>query len=123
MKKVIVIILTCCFCWTCNRQDTDPYRCNPENPFEMKWMQDWIEELQQCICIISVFQAEYMGETVFWQLMTDPLCQSVINNVPVVNCMGEEILILENYQDWMDFNENVTERKIIYSCPNNRNGT
>ena len=94
--------------------------CNPENPFEMPWMQEWISELQHCVCTISIFQAEFNDETVFWQLMNDPLCQSVISNVPVVNCLGNEIMVLEDYQDWVDFNEGITDRKIIYVCPNGR---
>ena len=101
----------------CAYEEVDTSRCNPENPLEMEWMAVWIGELQHCICIISIFQAEYSGEPVFWQLTNDPLCQSIIDKVSVFNCLGEEILVLKNYQDWIDFNEQVTCQKIIYSCP------
>lgn len=95
--------------------------CNAGNPFEMEWFSDWIRDLQQCACTISVFQAKYNGETVFWQLMNDPLCQSVIENIAVFNCSGEEILILGDYQNWVDFSEFVSDRKIIYACPSLNN--
>jgi hypothetical protein len=85
----------------------------------MGWIKEWVAELQFCACTISVFQAEYYGEPVFWQLMNDPLCQSVIENITVFNCSGEEIRVLNTYQDWVDFNENVTNRKIIYVCQKN----
>ena len=79
-------------------------------------MADWVSELKNCTCKISIFQAEYNGETVFWQLMNDPLCQGVIANIPVFNCLGEKILVLEDFESWTNFTSKVSEIKIIYSC-------
>ena len=107
---VVVFIIASCV----SEKPTES--CNPDNPFEMEWLQKWIEELQHCVCTISVFQAEYKGEPVFWQLMNDPLCESIITNVSVVNCWGEEILVLISYADWIEFNKHVNKGKIIYSC-------
>ncbi|NQU84905.1 MAG: hypothetical protein HQ541_04020 [Mariniphaga sp.] len=76
----------------------------------------YCKDLQNCPCRISVFQADFSGETVFWQLMNDPLCQSVINHVEIYYCKGEAIKVLENYDDWVVFNQNVSNLKIIYSC-------
>lgn len=116
MKIGSIYIVIFLFLFSCKTEESEGL-CNPDNPFEMVWMQEWISELQHCACTISIFQAEYKGEPVFWQLMNDPLCQSVITNVAVVNCPGEEILVLNNYDDWVEFNKLVSDRRIIYACP------
>lgn len=114
-KQVIITAIIIFF--GCKEETELTEKCNPENPLQMKWMADWIGELQQCGCTTSVFQAEYEGEPVYWPLITDPLCQVVIKNVPVYNCTGEEILMLNNNADWQKFSSKTTHRKIIYSCP------
>jgi hypothetical protein len=112
-----VVLFAVILVFGCTDEENNPTGCNPENPFEMPWMQEWIAELQNCACTISIFQAEYNGEPVFWQLMNDPLCQGIIANVAVVNCLGEEIFVLNNYGDWVEFNKLVSDRRIIYACP------
>lgn len=108
---VIISLLLC----ACEKQHK-PEGCNADNPLQMKWLADRVLELQNCVCMVSVFQAEYKGKTVFWQLMNDPLCQGVIANVSVFDCFGEEILVLENFDNWVDFTSEVNDMKIIYSC-------
>ena len=112
--KLVIFILLVTF--GCHTEETNPTGCNTENPLNMQWMADWVNELQNCVCTISIFQADFNGETVFWPLMTDPLCQSVIDNVPVYNCLGDTILTLNNYEDWSAFNATISNRKIIYVC-------
>lgn len=102
---------------SCNKGNDLSENCNPDNPLQMKWMAEWVGEMQNCACTISIFQAEYNGEPVFWPLIIDPLCQTVIENVPVYNCTGEEILTLNNNTDWQEFSSKITKRKIIYICP------
>ena len=119
MKFKIAILFFLMIISGCRREEINSTECNPENPLKMQWMTDWVRDLQHCVCTISIFQAEYHNETVFWPLMTDPLCQSVIENVPVYNCLGDEILTLNNYEDWLEFNTEVTNRKIIYACSKN----
>lgn len=118
MKQIALTIIFFIVFWSCSDDDSSP-DCNADNPLEMEWMKDIISELQNCSCTISVFQAEYEDEPVFWLLMNDPLCQSVIENVPVFNCRGDEILTLNHYAGWVTFNEKVSKRKIIYACSKN----
>jgi hypothetical protein len=113
-KQIIISAVIIFF--GCNEESALTNKCNPENPLQMSWMAEWVGELQNCACTISIFQAEYDGEPVFWPLITDPLCQTVIENVPVYNCNGDEILTLNNNADWQDFSEKLTGRKIIYVC-------
>jgi len=103
--------------WGCSKEDRYKNTCNPENPFEMEWMSEWIAELQYCACTISIFQAEYEGDAVFWQLMTDPLCPGVIENITVHCCIGCELFVLEDYDALLEFQKKVTNMKIIYNCP------
>ena len=119
MKFKVAILFLMIFVSGCRKGEINSDRCNPENPLEMQWMADWVGELHHCTCIISIFQAEFNGETVFWALMNDPLCQSVITDIEVYNCFGEQILTLNNYEDWTVFNSEVTDLKIIYACPKN----
>ncbi len=119
MKFKVVILFFLLIASGCQKKETVSTRCNPENPLEMQWMADWVNELQHCTCTVSIFQAEFNGKTIFWPLMNDPLCQSVIKDVPVYDCLGEEILVLNSYEDWLAFNEQVANRKIIYACSKN----
>ena len=116
MKRLVIIIILACFLG-CSKEDETSNECNPENPFKMAWFSDWIADLQLCACTVSIFQAEYEGETVFWQLMTDPLCQGVIKDIQVYCCKGCELLILEDYDDLVLFQKEVKNMKIIYNCP------
>lgn len=109
-------VLSVFFLIGCDDKQQSLTDCNPENPLEMNWMAEWVGELQNCACTISVFQAKYDGEPVFWPLITDPLCQTIIENIPVFNCLGEEILTLNNNNDWQEFSTKITGRKIIYVC-------
>lgn len=118
MKFYLILIFLLLVFSAC-KEEKDSAVCNSDNPLEMQWMADWVGELQHCVCTISIFQADFNGQTVFWTLMNDPLCQSVINNISVYNCIGEEILVLDNYEDLSAFNEQATALKIIYVCPKN----
>ena len=118
MKILLIIVLLFLILSAC-KDETVSSNCNSENPLKMEWLANWVGELQQCPCTISIFQAEYKGQTVFWSLMNDPLCQSIIENITIYNCSGEEILILNNYEELSAFNKQVTELRIIYVCSKN----
>ncbi len=116
MNRIIAVILLF-FMLSCSKEDRHGNQCDAENPFEMGWMSEWIADLQNCFCRVSIFQADYDGETVFWQLMTDPQCQGLIENITVYCCIGCELLVLEDYDDLVEFQQKVTDMKIIYNCP------
>jgi hypothetical protein len=82
----------------------------------MDWMKEWVADLQLCSCTISIFQAEYNDEPVFWQLMTDPLCQVMFDEITIYCCSGCELLVLKSYDDLLEFQDNVSGLKIIYQC-------
>ena len=79
-------------------------------------MDEWVSEMQYCRCIVSIFQAEYDGQAVFWQMMTDPLCQTFFTAIQVYDCTGEELLLINSAEDLQDFQEKINGMKIIYQC-------
>ncbi len=115
MKRTLFIFFITAF-FACNDNSMDPGSCNAENPLSMEWMQDWVKDMQYCTCTISIFQAEYDNETVFWQLMTDPHCQTVFSEITVYNCNGEAFKTIKSYDALFDFQEKVSGMKIIYQC-------
>jgi hypothetical protein len=115
MKNVLIILLIFTLL-ACGDNSEDPGTCNADNPLSMDWLQDWVEDMQYCSCTISIFQAKYESETVFWQLMTDPLCQTVFSEITVFNCTGEEFITIKSYDELFEFQKKVSGMKIIYQC-------
>lgn len=116
MKQAAWVLLLVLI-FACSKEDRYKDACDDENPFEMEWFAEWISDLHNCSCIISIFQAEYEGEPVFWELITDPLCQSVIENITIYCCTGCELTVLNDYNDLLEFQKKVSNIKIIYNCP------
>lgn len=121
MKKTIFQILVI-FLLGCKNDKLSGESCNPGNPFEMQWFSEWIADLQNCACTVSVFQADLEGEPVFWELMTDPLCQGVISEITIYNCEGSEYIVLNSFDELAGFQKKVKNLKIVYQCPTIRNG-
>lgn len=115
MKHILSILLIFML-FSCEDKVADPGICNAENPLSMEWMQDWVKDMQYCSCTISIFQADYESETVFWKMMTDPQCQTVFSEITVFNCSGMEYITIKSYDELFDFQEKVSGMKIIYQC-------
>ncbi len=57
--------------------------CTAAEPLALDWIQDLKEELNcgEYACEVSILKSEYEGETVFYVLVTDPLCNSAGESV------------------------------------------
>jgi hypothetical protein len=97
--KQITLLLFAIYFLACSKEDRYKNICNADNPFEM----EWISELHNCACTVSIFQAEYEGDPVFWQLMNDPLCQGIIENIEVRCCTGCGLTVLDDFDALVEF--------------------
>ena len=91
--------------------------CNVDEPITEL---SWLEELKQQIddscfhCEVSILQAEYRSQTVFYTSITDPLCNSIFS-VDLLNCNGKVIRHFSS-EDREKFYNKVTNSKKLYSC-------
>ncbi len=93
--------------------------CKAEDPLAIDWMQDLKEELHcgEYFCEVSIVKSEYEGETVFFILVTDPLCNaSGVRNL--YNCYGEIIKEFTAEESSIFLNDSGVEAdfEILFSC-------
>lgn len=91
--------------------------CTAENPLELEWMQDLVEELEcgKYSCKVSILKNTYNGEPVFYIQMTDPLCNGV-NEIDLYNCVGEKIEEFNIEESGEFINKYGNEADEIFSC-------
>lgn len=114
MKKIILIILSAILIISCEKYNNT---CGCDDPLEdIAWLRDLKSSITDCYCEISIFQASFNKQTVFYSFMTDPLCDGIIN-VSIADCNGN---IIKTYAAIDDtFNNEVTDRKVLYRCKTN----
>lgn len=126
MKKIITLALIIAAMVSCSENDNEETAnlqadiqnaCTAENPLELKWMQDFIAELEcgKYSCRVSIIKTTYEGETVFYKQMTDPICNGV-DEIDLYNCVGEVIeeFDVETSREFLDNNRNESEE--IFFC-------
>lgn len=120
--KQIIIILICITTFTCCDNDhDDQVNCEFSDPLEeLSWLKEYKESLIDCNTQISIFQAIYKKQIVFYSAITDPLANSIFR-VVLWNCEGEAIKIFE-YDKTEEFGKLVTNRTILYRCKDDPKG-
>jgi hypothetical protein len=91
--------------------------CNVENPIEeLDWLKEVKNSLTNCTCQTSILQGLYDSKTVFYIMVTDPLCNSVFQII-LWDCKGD---IVKEYKpgDNDIFSSEVEFVKSIYTCTN-----
>jgi hypothetical protein len=87
-----------------------------DNDHAPTWFWELKNGLTNCICEISIIQAAYQHQTVFYTAVTDPLCNGV-NTPTLLNCEGEIVKTFTlSETDQKDFYENVIDKKVLYRC-------
>jgi hypothetical protein len=114
MKKASLLFIFINLIISCEKYDNT---CNCENPLEdIAWLKELKNSMTNCYCERSIFQATYNKQTVFYTVMTDPVCDGVIN-ISLADCNGN---ILKTYTALDEtFTNEVTERKVLYRCKTN----
>jgi hypothetical protein len=79
----------------------------------------WLSELKQScneddICKVSVFQALYNGDTVFYTFLSGPLCDPAFN-VTLLDCEGNVIKEYHEHE-FENFAEEVDSIHTIFTC-------
>ncbi|HLP75269.1 MAG TPA: hypothetical protein VK155_20365 [Bacteroidales bacterium] len=112
MKKIIPIITALLLLFSCEKENNT---CNCSNPLEdLPWLTNLKNSFTNCTCRITIFQANYNKETVFYSMMNDPLCNGYMQ-IALLNCDGDPVKTFEPPVG-ETFNKEVTDRKELYSC-------
>jgi hypothetical protein len=115
MKKLIIIIGFLILLLSCEKNDKT---CNCNDPLkDLVWLQELKTSLTNCTCEMSVIQATYNNQTVFYTAMTDPLCNSNIQTYILYDCTGNTIKSYQSGDQAMD--GKVTNLKVLYRCKTN----
>lgn len=111
MKKPGFIFVILILILSCEKSDNI---CNCNNPLEdLAWLKELKNSFTNCTCEISIIQATYEKQTVFYVALTDPVCDGVFN-VNLADCNGT---IIKNYTTYdQTFDNEVTNRKVLYRC-------
>jgi hypothetical protein len=115
MKKTTLIFVTLLLLLSCEKHDK---ACGFNDPLEdLAWLRNVKISLGDCTCEISIIQALYNKQTIFYTALTDPLCDGYYPYV-LRNCAGDP---LKTYlPDDPAFSTDVTDRNVIYRCSKNK---
>ncbi|HEX2920186.1 MAG TPA: hypothetical protein VHO50_03375 [Bacteroidales bacterium] len=117
MKNLFLVIIVLFLLINCERSEKkEPVMsCNVENPLEdLPWLKELKNTLTGCTCEISIIQALYQNETVFYTTLTDYLCDGVFH-VELMDCSGA-VIKEYNIGNAGLFNTEVTELNVIHKC-------
>jgi hypothetical protein len=111
MKKLSFLLVLMVLLLNCEKNDNT---CNCNDPInDLAWLKDVKSSFTNCFCEMSIIQATYNKQTVFYTAMTDPLCDGIYGYI-IFDCKGDRI---KTYMpgDQTFFNE-VTDIKVLYRC-------
>jgi hypothetical protein len=112
MKKSCLVFMILLIMFSCNKSDKV---CNCTNPFEdLPWLKELKTSFTNCTCQISIFQASYKNQTVFYSFSNDPLCNGSPQEIILYDCSGTNLKTYPTIND--DFGTEVTGRKVIFTC-------
>ena len=111
MKKLSFIFLFLILFLSCEKKENT---CNCDNPLEdLAWLKELKAGFVNCSCQVSIIQATYHKQTVFYSIMNDPLCNSY-ELINIIDCSGTAVKTYTLTDQ--TFNDEVTGRKTIYTC-------
>jgi hypothetical protein len=111
MKKAGLVIVSLILLLSCEKYDNT---CNCKDPLnDLAWLQEVKASFTNCSCEMSIIQATYNKQTVFYSTMTDPLCDGIY---PIVlrDCKGATVKSYESANQIT--NNEITNIKALYRC-------
>jgi len=111
MKKLSFIVVSLVLLLSCEKNDNT---CNCKDPLnDLAWLQEVKVSLTNCFCEMSIIQATYNKQTVFYTAMTDPLCDGIYSIV-LRDCNGDTI---KTYESVNQVTENeISDIRVLYRC-------
>jgi hypothetical protein len=111
MKKVVYIFIVICLAVSCVKNESV---CNCDNPVEdLPWLKELKNSYTNCTCQISIFQAIWEKQQVFYSIMNDPLCNGY-QDILLFDCNGAFLKSFTPADE--SFGNDVINRKILYTC-------
>jgi hypothetical protein len=111
MKKLSFIIGLFVLLLSCEKKDNS---CNCKDPLaDLAWLEELKSSLTNCTCEMSILQATYNNQTVYYQAMTDPLCDGIYP-VVLLDCNGTTVKSYESISQVPD--NAITNIKALYRC-------
>lgn len=116
MKNILTVLVSLFLIAGCSKENVqDKQICTMADPLnELVWLKDLKNTLTNCSCEMSIIQATYKKQTVFYTAMTDMLCDG-IQSYTLYNCEGKiiEVIPSDKIQSFM---ADVTDVKNLYRC-------
>ena len=115
MRKLFFILFLFIGLACCNKKDKPFSTCEFSDPLEdLAWLKEFKETLTDCDIEISIFQAIYNNDIVYYTAITDPRVNSVFG-ITLWNCEGDIVRIFD-YDEADKFHNLVTDRTVLYRC-------
>jgi hypothetical protein len=112
MKKLVLIFAAIVLIMSCEKHDNT---CGCDDPLQdLAWLNELKSSITNCSCQVSIFQATYNKETVFYAIMNDPLCNS-FGQIVLLDCEGNSLKVYE-LPLGDTFSNEVTDPKVLYTC-------
>jgi hypothetical protein len=112
MKKTSFIFLFIILFFSCEKYDNT---CDCKDPLEdLAWLKELKNSMTNCSCRLSIIQATYHKQTVFYSIMNDPLCNS-LGAIILWDCNGNSITSYEP-PIGETLSSEVKDTKVIYTC-------
>ena len=88
--------------------------CTAADPLIVPWVKTLTATLNNPLCLSSLFQARYKGQTVYYAAMNDPTCESIPGRT-LLDCTGQTIKIYgPTKQEQQAFADEVSVVKTLY---------
>lgn len=116
MKNIITVLVSLFLIAGCSKEEVrNKQICNLADPInELPWLKEIKNSLTNCSCEMSIIQATYKEQTIFYTKMTDLLCDG-IETYTLYNCEGKVIEVIP-FNEILNFNKKISEIKNLYRC-------
>ena len=111
INKLSFIVVSLALLLSCEKNDNT---CNCNDPLkDLAWLQEVKTSLTNCFCEMSIIQATYNKQTVFYTAMTDPLCDGLYS-IALRDCKGDTIKLYESVYQVTD--NGISDIRTLYRC-------